>query len=443
MTTSTGVSSRPAIAQQLAAQLQDSGELTADGISWLLGALDPFSAPVEYMGGFPDMMSSKSVVMEKVATLTLSGSQLANGVVSFYLCPYSTYSQSYTNSTLPCFTMAAQTLWPTWGTNGTFTTIIGQSQLGIGTLIDTTVNAAPYYSGGLVINTAGPDPNLTSENGYMTSFTTDPLMVLNHGITSPHRVIGMGFEVVNETAPLYQSGNVVVYENPSNITSNQYGFVMTGLNNSVNPAVGSQAYGFVASLPTYMGPPINQGMMMAQLTSKQWAAKHGAYCVAKMCTMDAPVRGSLYSQQMPTMGLANTTGTGFTPGAFTGASGGSAISVVLQGNTQPVTSSTFEPLVAYCKSASVYPYNFNGCGAFFTGLDTANTSLTVTVRWLVEVFPSALYDPSLISLASVSPGFDPTAMEVYGKVATRLPPGLPAMSSYAIRIPNIIQNANG
>lgn len=424
-TSSTTSTARTNVSTTFRSGLQNTTSLSDDGVDWLVSALDPFSSSGITLAGYPDNMGARSVVMEKVASITLSGAQLANGTCSVYMAPYVAVSNTanpiapMNTGTLPAYPL----VYPNESTSVSFDSMCPPC-------LDLDGALTSYYSGGLVVNTDGPFSNFALTQGYATSFTTNQAYSLGHGITAPHRVVGMGFEVLNETAPLYKSGNVVVYEHPLNSNDTVYG-VSVGGTNLVSPA--TSLFSVPASVNTIMGPPVNQSQMLSQLNSAQWPAEHGAYCVSKMESSDAGIAGNVAFVNYPEeMTYHPSTGNSFTVGSVMG---GEPLVVTLQG--VPDTEQNTQTLVA--RQNSTYLYNFNGCGAFFTGLDVANTSLHITARWIIEVFPSPLRNGDLIPLATASASFDPEVLNVYGKISQFLPPGLPSRSSFIAQVPAILR----
>jgi hypothetical protein len=160
-----------------------------------------------------------------------------------------------------------------------------------------------------------------------------------------------------------------------------------------------------------------------------------------MSSLDCPVVGlqQAFVEDASQTGIDYTYGNGDTVG-LNYVTGGNFLAVTTQGTNVSSATSTIAALGGFSSlTPGYYPYNFNGCGAIFTGLDTANTSLTVTVKWTVEVFPSVFYNSTLIPLASMSSMYDPAVLSIYAKVAQLLPPGLPSGSSFIAQVPAIMK----
>jgi hypothetical protein len=219
----------------------------------------------------------------------------------------------------------------------------------------------------------------------------------------PSRVYAMGFEVINNTAPLYQQGVCTVWRQPSpdprSATTQQYVASATG---------GSLPGYFYGNASTVIAatPPINVAEALVLQGSRQWHAKEGCMVVSTLNGDELPVINGQttltgYTDTLDTVtaiSTANPTGLG---GVF----GLSASS-----NT---TSMGFP---------RTYLTPFNMCGAYFTGLSNS-TTLTVNVRIYAEIFPSDLTNP-LTPLAQPSCPFDERALRLYSEIAKGLPPGV-------------------
>jgi hypothetical protein len=240
--------------------------------------------------------------------------------------------------------------------------------------------------------------------------------ILNHGITSPHRVIGAGFQVTNTTAALYRSGNVVVFDTPSNWTTVSYAANAT----DVPVATTQFVYGQV-SAKMIQGPPVTLGQAIQMGGAKQFSAEEGCYCVSKFSSLDNPVTGVAIGRgvnqsnnldERIVIGYPATVDMALTP--------------VQNGD---VTLGT-QLLGVPSGPGNYLSYPFNGCGAIFTGLDPNNASLQVTAKWYIEVFPNPLFDPTLLPIVTPSARYDPLALEVYASVVSQLPGGVPVKDNF-------------
>jgi hypothetical protein len=394
---------------------------TQNGSAWLASALSPLrNGPRP--SGYPDRLGSASVFVEVTKTTSINSSGTTTpgplqvgtqGLAFFYLCPYSTATTNATDSNI--FFLGAPV-----------GAVTNQEQFAAPTLVNLGGTAFPESSASAYNNSTG---GLCFQNTYSTitanSSSVLPVFnsILNHGITTPHRVIAAGFEVANTTAPLYQSGSVTVFDNPSNWSEGYAHVVPSG---TTVTGTGSGAGGVFApyAFKLLNGPPSDLASAILAPTSKQWPAKFGTYNVMKFCTDDNQV----CAVAQPGIGQTNV-GTG--PPSFPFSTNGDNLMVAMQATT-PDTGApggytiTNQQLFVANTSPNAYCYPMNGTGAYYTGLDGSNTSFQVTVRWLVEMFPTPFYNPTIMPMAKPSPMLDLLALSLYATYSRRLPPAVPA-----------------
>jgi hypothetical protein len=458
---------RAAVAASFENKLKTSGSLTPAGATWLSTAIDPLTYRPAKTTGYPDSINSNSVVLEIVRTINITGftaggspNQLTvgpDGTCIFYLSPFFNFavgsgnSDNASNNFGSCGWGVLQI--PPAATASGASGVPGQvglnenplnSMIYINTGDPQTLAASPYYNlqvnstnGGLCITNSSIDPAFISnpQNSFFPACSS----VLNHNILQPHRVIAAGFEVVNETSSLYMQGNVQVFEVSSSWTDLDAGMFPTGIAQSGSPER------FMSYLRYKMcnGPPSTTGMAINMLNSAQWAASKGAYCVAKLAGLDNQVQLTsppypAATSTAPNQLDVNTNGVSVSPtlygcgGAYVAQNVNAAWPVV-PATTNPTVNNPALYHVTNAPTCAVYP--FNGVGAWFSGLNPNNTSLQVTVKWYVEVFPNPYWDSELVPLAKQSAGFDPVTLHAYAQLATKLPPGVPAGSSMIARIP--------
>lgn len=193
-----------------------------------------------------------------------------------------------------------------------------------------------------------------------------------------HRVFGFGFEAVNVTAPLYQQGSVTVYKRPSHCV----------------PGVVRETAGDSQYCPFLSGPAPTSAEAALFPNSRTWSAKDGCYGIATLNDIDCPVIDS-------------------TPGTF-----------FIRRNIPPALGDITDgwcPMPSDSSRCHVYPFDITG--AIFTGL-SPETSLTVTVRYLIERFPGP-DNADLIVLGRPSPAYDPLVLELYSRCLEHLPSVVP------------------
>lgn len=259
-------------------------------------------------------------------------------------------------------------------------------------------------------------------------------------LTGQCRVIGMSFEVVNATAPLYTSGQAGVYRLPSNMTSRTME-VSDGLPSgtkafdATGAAVGALATNVACVTPMTANmmtcPPADLNLASKSHNWTTWHAKEGCYVNAvleALPELDVPV-GQFNAWALSTPSAADLSVDTFhcMRSGYVLDSAGSV------GGQRYVMSSseTTSNSVTAASAVSAYQFNpmfpktvvtkFSRSGCYFTGLNE-NSVLQLKVRFIVERVPSVL-EESVYSLARLAPSYDPHFWEMYSRIVQRLPPG--------------------
>jgi hypothetical protein len=406
--------------------------ISPDGWNWLLSSLDPFHDFAHPLAGYPDLAGAPSVVLEITRTLSVSGTSLANGYMNCYMCPF---SSALTSASPICFIGN----WDIPTINYTVPPGSGIFSTGNAALALYGPNSGQQLvTGDMIINTA---PNLytgTTGDQYAIYTGANPALafpmpavsvsgpptgfVLRHGITAPHRVVGAGFEVTNTTAPLYKSGSVVVYDSPSNWGTCDT-FTLSGSFHHGTVLNPPNEYGSLNNthFEVCMGPPVTLDQAILMPNSKQWSAEEGAYCVAKFSSMDNKV-SSATSNFGPAQAAVGQESNLLIPQQWVATNGNTAASSNFTGGT------TNQIILGSYGRYNCYP--FNGVGSWFTGLDPANSSFQITAKWYLEVFPNTFFEQNLVPTTSPSACYDPVALEVYARVVSQLPPGVPVKDNF-------------
>jgi len=346
-------------------KLVSASSITSAGADFVRKSLDPFHDFQTPLEGFPDEDVSRVVIQEITKTLVISSNQ-GTGV------------------TWDCHIATLPELNTTLSTNAPWSTKIGSmSSLGA---ITTSGTSQPTRSaiGPIVYSrvASGNESFISNVTGLPAAGTIDAVS-FNEYFDGQKRIIGMAYEVVNTTAPLYRSGAVACYRMPQ---VNQTCMVQTqnaDLSNNLGLAIVSRS------------PPTNIQQALLYTGSSQWSAEKGCYVV---CVFDA-MRNDLVGNTLATRV--------FTPSD----SNAIASNVIFM---QSAIANEFSP----CK-----PLPFHTGGAYFTGL-SEQTTLQLTIRLLVEVAPTAT-NSQLVVLAQPSPYYDPIAIEIYKRAAVQLPCGVP------------------
>jgi len=357
--------------------LEDGKCLTEEGRYWFIEATDPFHDEPIRPSGYPDTNISGSIVQCVKQSLPIAVPETLAG--ADWDCNF--------------------VMWP----NVISQTTHNYSQKAPGIFQDGDTALAAYSIGGMTgLAAASGDETYGANTGIVDTTTlAGPYGLPISYLQGSMRVIGMGFEVVNTTAPLYKQGQVMVWRQPSPTPETM---VDGAWFNAPTSVVAS------GNLTTYIQkqPPGSLAEAALLSGSKSWEAADGCYCVATMneqnnsaiqpaprqiCVKTADSRQAEMTDSIIAPPLASFT-------------------IVNSGGTTNVLQAA-QNIIA--------PYNM--VGAYFTGLST-QTTLQVNTVYYIERFPSAS-EADLVVLASPSAAFDPCALELYGRVMAKLPVGVP------------------
>lgn len=337
---------------------------TKHGRDWLTAALDPFHDGQLELAGLPDVNGSNSFVTCLKSSQVFSAPAGTTGDWSMhvFVSPVTSLA-SYCSYTVQSVSQA----FPGAPFQYTFQLSGAGTQGSVGPINVTTYNVASAGGNYLPFGGGGTQP--------LTNFPFGE----NSG--TPCRLIAAGFEVTDVTPVLYQQGTATAYRFP--YTKAEFADRVTFSNNGA-PAItedtlAQQVQSNCATSATAMAIP----------DSIQYAARFGAYYVAKFGSFDAihpytSVNNNTYYQ------IANNSQ--YAPVV------GSAI-IALQGMT---------------------PNRLCNGGVFFEGLNFANGALRVTTRLYYEYFPSVTTDP-LLTLSTPSADYDSCALQMYSESIKHLP----------------------
>lgn len=326
--------------------------LTPCGKDWLIAALDPFhDNPLDDLSGYPDNVTTCSVIRQVKQSLSISGLDLGANDYQIVAFPW-----------------------------------LGDVQFG-----NFAMNA-----NALTLPPGPPTPLIPGVALYAVSpgssinYTVPP----DEGLTYPNamqqgkgRLIGMGLELVNVTAPIHRSGTIYCWRLPGMQEQVEVAQYLTG-------AVVSR----VAGYRRVTTPPQTVAAAMLLPGTRSWAAEEGAYIV---CAMEEdnpplyPTNNSPLMRNNPTLALI--------PGSI---------------NTDQVITGTGANNARYNR---LTPFNISGIT--ITG-NTVDTRYTLNVVWFYEEFPDEQSD--IVTLATPSCEYDPVALELYTKVLNTLPVAVPS-----------------
>lgn len=377
-------------------KIQACTHITEAGKAWLKASMDPFhDGRISGLEGYPDQCSENSVVQTVTQSVTIStpmggtSTPNANWDCNMVMWPWD-IAVNPPNSA----STGGGVAWDAGAQGNLNFMVLGAPKYAVG-----------GFSWGAAPTGATTYP-LTSAYNASLGYISGTLDLENSSnadySTAAYRVIGAAFEVVNTTAELYKQGQAAVFRSPTNTAfGDQY-----NLNFSTGGTTSAP------SAPAWTGPtdivqlfPDSLADVMILPSSQQWDAAKGCYCVQPFNSFENPAR--MASQQM----YLALFGDGLAPNDDT-----TSTAIGNQMIVQTVNSHQFAGPWATHRG----PFDFAGC--YFSGL-SAQTSLTVNVRWIIETFPSPY--STLAVLASPSPAYDPVAFQLASIASRTLPVGCP------------------
>lgn len=329
-----------------------SSRVTSEGKKWLKLAIDPFPDETRTCGGYPDMISSKSNVVPLAITSTISTTlgvpwdcHIAfQGIMDS--CPV-----VVTNATGNVFSQAGQ-------------------------------GATPYNLGGLQVRSAATGTTLDIPTITGNLF---PLLPTDR----PWRLISSGIEVHNMTEPLYRSGKVVCYRQPTVPQEKATGSLCTSL-----VALDSTPTTIITSTPL----PETLANANNIPNSTNWDAEEGAYIVF---AQDGPEnRPNVFPEVVGLRPAVKSTSNAVD---YFPAIAGTAFHLQASGTN------------------SLVP--FNNCGMYFADL-SPQTKLDLVWHLVIEQFPPVT-DRTLTALSDPSAAYDPEALVLYSRALRQLPIAVP------------------
>lgn len=356
------------------------GKITSSGKDFLVAALDPFhDMQLKDLQGWPDLETSSSVV--RLIKQTLSVKALPGT-----LTPWDMYID----------------LWP-WLNSLLFLSTASGAGSRRNELVTLDTNTIGSFIGGLTVygTTAGAAVNYNSQTSQIGKIDLP-----DEYSAGAHRIIGIGFEVVDTTAEIYRQGQAIVYRQ-SNPVNKPTGFKVK----SGPLGVGSTDYYTYCPIPS---PPTTIPQTLLVPGTRQWAAEEGCYVVGCFVGQDNP----------PHI-------VGYTPPAVFATAGGFDTAYNISNNPNPTGPNTsillVPPPMLFPGSATsiqqpVVVHPMHMCGARFVGLNPQST-FAVTLNVYLETFPTVA-EPGILVLATPSAQYDPVALEIFSNALSTLPVGV-------------------
>jgi hypothetical protein len=242
--------------------------------------------------------------------------------------------------------------------------------------------------------------DLTAPNVLSERLTLDSTF-----LSGDSRVIGLGFEVTNDTAILNKQGHVICWRLPQSGLQDQELWQL----DQDDPG---DYLATTASTVRCVAPPRDNAEASLIPGSVAWRAEDGCYSVTTFANNNNCSGNVSYVQ--PLIALVDP---------VTGRTGEETLGVI---NTFPMLVPQPIATIPYPEgdiNMRIYPVNkvcpINMNGASFSGLSNS-TVLTVTWKVYIETFPSCA-DRVLQPLAKPSCGYDPVALEFLARANRDLP----------------------
>jgi hypothetical protein len=362
------------------------GELTDSGRDFLIAALDPFhDSQLKDLQGWPDLETASSVVRLIKQTQSITTNQGATANWDCYIDLWPFLNTLNFNNTA----------------NHTYTGKINDA------ILYDTVDPQSNFGG---LSIAGVLADGTMNYGINSNFIRN-ITLPDAFAAGTQRVVGIGFEVVNTTAPLHKQGQAIVYRQPNSVLSST-GYRFFSLNNNAGfTAQGTYTCGLLNS------PPTSIADTMLLPGSRQWPAGEGCYVVGCFAGSENPP--TMVNYTTPVIGSQD----GFTDVAFNQLI---PPALPLDNSTNVLFCPPLAPQIGARQLGAANPciiHPLHGCGARLIGL-SPETSLSVTLNIYLETFPTPS-DRSILVLATPSAQYDPVALEIFSHALTYLPVGVP------------------
>lgn len=390
-TNSKGVYSKQQRGDVLLKRMESGGYLTEHGASWFKTATNPFpDTPIEDCRGIPDYCTEPSIVRRVKKSINITKPLgLGGDEWSFQVA-----------------------VWP-WLNKISMVTHENR----VNNIVASAPAGAEYDRGGievLCLPTGTPNTeNLTDfwNIGSDAQYRIELGEKFGKGMS---RLIGMGYEVSDNTAEIYKQGHSYHYRQ-----SNQTGSGSTwsvSIEDAASPGAATIGYATLQPVRPLMPTP-EEAMLLPDTVD--WPAKEGVYSVMSFNGINPP---HYVDYKGPV--IFDNTDPSITDDQETYQST-AGLTPTTQ-NITPVSIPWVQPtnnvLIAPCMPA-IKMENINQSCSMFTGLNNV-ASFTLTVHMFIESFPS-IAEEEILVLAEPSASYDGVALEMYSRAVMSLPVAVP------------------
>lgn len=351
------------------------GNLSKDGMDWMIAALDPFhdfERPVE---GAPDEMSSKSFTRRFNQTVSVS----ATADDDFISIDY-------------------------FGNHGVANNVVAWGPDAYPDTITTTgVEIAPIIVLRSPVATGAPSLAHLSAGTATTAAT----FVTTQSPTIASRIISLGIEVVDITPSLYKKGTIQC----AHISGAPQ---LKSMSTVIHDAAAAADIWMTYEAFSTAALPITSSQIAAMPGSYIGKLADGLYTPGRLDVMQAPVPSQVYQYN------------GTLSGSFANHQ------IIQYADEVAPRAELYQPTINtgelvkvahFCARNCTSPSGFQPIRILCSGL-AQDTTLQITVRTTVEYFPTPMH-PFESGIATYSPSYDPFAFLAYHAILKQLPYGVP------------------
>lgn len=354
---------------------------TDDGAKWLKLAVDPFHDVDLELVGFPDQTPGRSVIYNVTKNITISKPEdVTDGKFDAHV------------SFLPIVRSTPWKAHHTTRTAGGWTNVVKQDE-----------EATEMPTGVIQVCTVPQGKATFRGASYENYDSLDFESLLDTDGSSIARLVGCAFEVHNTTEELHKSGAVTVYRYDNNKDTEA---ITIGSFNGGAEVSRTDAF----NSTVVHGPPTVETNAKL-LNGVTWEAADGCLVPIVMDTSNEPQKLLPRRNHM-----------------IVEAEGDENLYWMMKGvdDTATFFGTQFTRHYKSPDPSMILP--FMGAGAYFTGL-SSQTTLTVTMRAFVEVFPGPGND--LVPLAHPSTPYDSKVLQCYSEIMSQLHAGYPVHDNAA------------
>ncbi len=375
-------------------KLLTSSGMSQDSVNYCLLAIDPFHDTAVPVVGCPDAYEGRSLVYDIRKTYTINKpAAVVDGTNWDCHMAFVPYAVRGADQNYPHNAAQLQNSVTSQGEYPNYLDATAPNPRTLGR-----VGLLMYHSVHAGIATF--DPSLTAAVTGADPVGLSPLDGIINTARTKWRVIAGAYEVHNTTSSLNKQGSVTCYRCPAQS------------NRADLRVVTDETHSQVMPVRLLQGPPST--LAYAQLLSGvTWEAAQGAL-VPWVFDMDANVPQMFSAEEYAIVG-------------------GDGTWVYVPAYALPTT----DELSGYPGFSLEVP--FAQSGSYFTGLSSDST-LTLTTRMLVEVFPDPMSD--LFALSRPSPGYDPNVERVldlcFKEVLSGYPVGMNAKGDFFMKMATVL-----